>query len=65
MTLNELIRKARAEAGKSQFLLATELGIATRTLQRYEAGEDAPSFTVVARIADLTGKPLDFFTTAA
>jgi transcriptional regulator with XRE-family HTH domain len=43
MTLSEAIRELRRASGdKSQQVLATELGIATKTLQLYEKGRTLP-----------------------
>jgi transcriptional regulator with XRE-family HTH domain len=42
MTLPEAIQELRRVAGKTQQVLATELGIATKTLQLYESGRALP-----------------------
>ena len=42
MTLSEAIKELRRVANKTQQVLATELGIATKTLQLYEAGRATP-----------------------
>ena len=42
MTLSEAIRELRRTANKSQQVLATELAIATKTLQLYESGRATP-----------------------
>ena len=50
----ERIRRRREAAGLNQQILATNAGIALRTLNRIEAGEDA-RLTTLARIANALG----------
>jgi transcriptional regulator with XRE-family HTH domain len=42
MTLSQAIRELRRLSGKSQQVLATELGMTTRSLQLYELGRRIP-----------------------
>jgi transcriptional regulator with XRE-family HTH domain len=42
MTLPEAIRELRRVANKSQQVVATELGIAVKTLSMYESGQATP-----------------------
>lgn len=46
-TLGDRLRKAREVAGLSQQQLATELGVARRTISAYEVGERTPRAVVV------------------
>jgi DNA-binding XRE family transcriptional regulator len=65
MTLAELIKQARAEAGLSQSQLASAIGATKRSIAYWESKEDRhPDWTFMVRIARATSKPLDFFATA-
>lgn len=56
------IQKARVEAGFTQEQFAPLLGVALRTLTRYESGEtERIAVDLLVRIAKLTNKPLSFF----
>lgn len=54
-TLAERIREARQSKGMDQAKLAARLDIATRTLQRWEKGEQVPDSNYLMRIAKHTG----------
>jgi len=53
-TLGQRIREARIGRGLDQARMAARLDIATRTLQRWEKGEQEPDASVIMRIAKLT-----------
>lgn len=55
------IRAARREAGLSQVKLAAAVGVTGRAVQFYESGDRQPKATILARIALVTGKPLEWF----
>ena len=54
-SLGDRIREARRGRGLEQVRLAARLDIATRTLQRWEKGEQEPDGSLIMRIAKLTG----------
>jgi len=54
-TLGQRIREARQAKGFDQARLAAKLDIATRTLQRWEKGEQEPDGSDIMRIAKATG----------
>lgn len=54
-TLGERIREARQSKEMDQAKLAARLDIATRTLQRWEKGEQVPDSNYLMRIAKHTG----------
>lgn len=61
-SLGQQIRKARRKAGyRNCELLAVELGVGARTVQRWETGQSEPSLRQVQRIAVLTSEPLSYF----
>lgn len=60
------IRSARTEAGLTREQMAPRLGVTLRTLSRWESGETPGiSFTSLALIAEVTGKPIAYFVSAA
>lgn len=61
MNLAERIQLARNEAGFSQKQLAELVGSSKRSIAHWEGGYRQPEFTFIVRIADATGKPVDFF----
>ena len=52
------IKKARVSSGLSQKELAERLGVSDKTVSAYETGRAVPSATTVAKIAELTGRPV-------
>jgi transcriptional regulator with XRE-family HTH domain len=46
-----VLRDLRARAGLTQRQLAAELGIASRTILRWEAGDQTPNLTDLRRLA--------------
>ena len=60
--LADRIRSARDDAGMTRENMAPQLGVAVRTLSRWESGEtQGIRVEMVAAIARLTGKPMAFF----
>jgi repressor LexA len=53
-TIGERLRVAREARHLDQFSLAEKLGIVTRTLQRWEKGEQVPDGVSITRIAKVT-----------
>lgn len=61
VTLGEKIREAREAAGLSRLTLASLVGSTGKAIEYWEKGERRPLFETVVRIAEHTGKPLDYF----
>lgn len=60
--LGERIAKAREDAGLTQQELADRIGIKTaQSISRYERGATEVRTRRLERIAEATGKPLEFF----
>lgn len=59
MSTAQAIRSKRDELGMTRVRLAIAVGIAERTLARYESGEGQPPLDVARRIADVLGCSLD------
>lgn len=59
----ERIRRARKQAGLTQAALGERIGKSADTIRGYESGRIHPPLTVLERIAEVTGKPLDWFLT--
>lgn len=53
----ELMRKARLEAGLSQYQLADKLGTRQHQISRLETGRRRPSLSRVMRLAEAIGCP--------
>jgi DNA-binding XRE family transcriptional regulator len=53
--MSEVIRQRRADLGMSQGDLARAVGVDTRQIRRYEAGEQQPLLSVALAIADALG----------
>lgn len=58
------LKKLRDELGMSQEELARHLGISSRTVSRWEAGDNVPTFTIpqikaLARLLDSKGKMIE------
>jgi len=51
----EVLRRRRNERGMSQADLAKAVGVDTRQIRRYEAGEQQPTLSVAVAIADALG----------
>jgi len=61
MALKEKIRAARMEAGLSQGDLAEKVGCTKRSISYWETTSRQPDFNLLAKIAEATGKTLDYF----
>lgn len=61
MFSSDHLRRARQEAGLTQERLADLVGVSWRSVSRWETGEGAPSVEVLVRIAEATGKRIDYF----
>lgn len=57
---SERILALRDERKLSQVALAKEVGITSRTYQRYEAGEREPLMSTLVRMADFYGVSMDY-----
>ena len=55
------LANARTQAGLTQEELAAAVGCSVFSIGKYEQGVRSPRGPVLRRIADVTGKPLDFF----
>jgi transcriptional regulator with XRE-family HTH domain len=55
MEIAEVIRRRRTELGISQADLAAAVGVDTRQIRRYEAGQQQPVFSVAVAIANALG----------
>ena len=53
-TIGERLRSARENKGMDQATLAQKIGIVTRTLQRWEKGEQVPDGILITKIARTT-----------
>ncbi len=53
-TIGERLREARENKSMDQATLATKAGIVTRTLQRWEKGEQVPDGLYITKIAKAT-----------
>jgi transcriptional regulator with XRE-family HTH domain len=58
------LKKLRDELGMSQEELARQLGISSRTVSRWEAGDNVPTFTIpqikaLARLLESKGKTIE------
>src|ERR1700709_2032975 len=60
-TVGRLVQRLRKKAGKTQEMLARDLGIPYQQLGKYERGESGFRFTTVCRIAALLGVPVTLF----
>ncbi|GEM_PF-3562607 len=61
-TVGQRIRKARKEAGISQERLADKLGLSgNNVISRWENGIGSISVEQLAKIADLTHRPISYF----
>jgi transcriptional regulator with XRE-family HTH domain len=60
----ERLKDARGESIRPE-TLADAVGVSTRTLANWEAGNTFPDVTQLLAIANFTGKSVDFFLEAA
>jgi repressor LexA len=54
-SIGDRVREARTNKHLDQALLADKIGVVTRTLQRWEKGEQVPDGIAITRIAKVTG----------
>src|SRR5437016_2352571 len=54
-SIGSRLREARENKGLDQSILAAEIEVTTRTLQRWEKGEQIPDAVSVLHIAEVTG----------
>ncbi len=54
-TIGDRIREARENKGADQISLAAKIGVAARTLQRWEKGEQTPDGLAITALAKATG----------
>lgn len=54
-TIGDRIREARENKGAEQATLSAKIGVATRTLQRWEKGEQTPDGLAITALAKATG----------
>ena len=59
--LLERLRQARSEAGLSQVAVAATLGVEQKFVSRIETGERRIDPVELQELADLYGKPFQFF----
>jgi transcriptional regulator with XRE-family HTH domain len=57
----ERIRAAVKESGFTQREFAKKIGISETAISRWHGGDRQPSITSLKKIANATGKPLNFF----
>lgn len=62
--LGKRIKSARLAAGMTQTQLARSIETSDRNVQRWESDDNEPRTTQLAKIAEATGKTLDFFLAA-
>lgn len=59
MSLGTILRRRRQELGLSQSQLSRAAGINVRQLGRYEHGQNEPSLSIAAKLADVLNLTLD------
>lgn len=55
------LKKAREENGMSQRSLGLALGLSDKTISSYESHRSFPNLEVLRKIADILGKPIEYF----
>jgi len=63
--LAKRIHEAREEAQLSQASLAKSIGVSDKAISSYEKGRSTPPFEKLQKIAEITSRPLTFFTDEA
>jgi transcriptional regulator with XRE-family HTH domain len=61
MTLGDVIRATREDAGISRESFASELGVSIKTIYRWEAGKREPKMDRIREIASLVRIPFQEF----
>ena len=64
-TIGERLREARENKSMDQATLAAKVGIVTRTLQRWEKGEQVPDGLYITKIAKVTSVQASWLLTEA
>lgn len=59
-TFSERLKTIRKHNGLTQTMVSSQLSIAIRQYQRYEAGESEPTLSVLLRLADFFDVSLDY-----
>lgn len=59
-TFSERLLELRTERGLSQAAAAAQIGITSRTYQRYESGEREAAISALVSMADLFGVSIDY-----
>lgn len=62
LVVEELTDRSRPDGGIQLTRFAADLGISLSTLHRWMKGENTPSYAKMVVLADITGRPLDWFT---
>lgn len=60
-SLGEMIRKAREEKGWNQTRFAERVHMSQSAVAAWENNTNRPSHATICYIADITGKPIEFF----
>ena len=60
MNFSERLQMIRKKKGMTQVIVAKKVHITERQYQRYEAGENEPTLSVLLRLADLFDVSLDY-----
>jgi len=55
------LKKAREEKGLSQRSLGLSLGLSDKTISSYESQRSFPNLEVLRKIAEILGKPIEYF----
>jgi len=60
MNFSERLQMIRKKKGMTQVIVAKKVHITERQYQRYEAGDNEPTLSVLLRLADLFDVSLDY-----
>lgn len=60
MDFSKRLQSIRKEKGMTQVMVAQKIRITERQYQRYEAGENEPTLSVLLRLADFFDVSLDY-----
>ena len=60
MDFSKRLQSIRKEKGMTQVMVAQKIHITERQYQRYEAGENEPTLSVLLRLADFFDVSLDY-----
>lgn len=61
VSMGERVRQARRDMALTQQEFADLMGVTARAVQGWELNERPPALTNRRRLAEVTGKPLEFF----